>query len=169
MVVYIQGTNAQLADMDVDCNREIQSDNAKDDGRCQGPSSDSYELNPATAFRNTVQSDGKGIEDLDPNIHLFIVLGNDFNRGDMGSPLAMVVAAVLLLVMAEAVLPPVMVAALPVTEGVVVVVPQVMAVQEVVVQVEAVAMEALLVVVTKDLAEEVAHCTCGFRPGYPVC
>lgn len=77
---------------------------------------------------------------------------------DPAAPLAMVVAAVLLLVMAEAVLLPVMVAVLPVTEevvvlqdteGVVVVVPQAMAVQ-----VEAVAMEALLVVDTEDLAVE---------------
>ncbi|ETS78242.1 hypothetical protein PFICI_10304 [Pestalotiopsis fici W106-1] len=82
-VVYIQGTNAQLADMDVDCDGAIQSGSAENDGRC--PSSSPYRSSQ-TAFRDTVQSYGKGIQDLDPNIHSFIVFGNDFNRGDVGGP-----------------------------------------------------------------------------------
>ncbi|KAI4598241.1 hypothetical protein KJ359_003125 [Pestalotiopsis sp. 9143b] len=76
-VVYIQGTKGQLAAMDVDCDGAPQRGD-ENDGRCPRSSRRS---NP-TAFRDLVQSYGKGIEDLDPYVHSFVVFGNDDDSAD---------------------------------------------------------------------------------------
>lgn len=80
-VVYLQGNKGQLAGMDVDCDGAPQK-GKENDGRCPQTSRRS---NP-TAFRDIVQSYGKGIEDLDTYIHSFIVFGNDDDSEDPDEP-----------------------------------------------------------------------------------
>ncbi|KAI0175181.1 fungal chitosanase of glycosyl hydrolase group 75-domain-containing protein [Pestalotiopsis sp. NC0098] len=80
-VVYLQGNKGQLAGMDVDCDGAPQK-GQENDGRCPQTSRRS---NP-TAFRDIVQSYGKGIEDLDTYIHSFIVFGNDDDSDDPSGP-----------------------------------------------------------------------------------
>lgn len=67
-VIYLQGTGGQFVNMDIDCDG-VQGSSA-DDGRC-GDSSDTQSI---TSFQDTVS--GYGIEDLDANIHPYVVFGN---------------------------------------------------------------------------------------------
>lgn len=56
--------------MDIDCDGTQGS--AADDGRC-GNSGDTQSI---TSFADTVKGYGKGINDLDANIHPYVVFGN---------------------------------------------------------------------------------------------
>ncbi|KAI1371069.1 glycoside hydrolase family 75 protein [Hypoxylon crocopeplum] len=69
-VVYLTGNNGQFANMDIDCDGTQGS--AADDGRC-GNSGDTQSI---TSFADTVRGYGKGIRDLDANIHPYVVFGN---------------------------------------------------------------------------------------------
>ncbi|KAK9426429.1 hypothetical protein SUNI508_02870 [Seiridium unicorne] len=74
-VVYIQGNNGLLADMDVDCDGVIQR-SPENDRRCDS----SPDRSPETAFRELIRGYRKGIRDLDPYIHSYVVLGNDGSK-----------------------------------------------------------------------------------------
>ncbi|KAI5456792.1 family 75 glycoside hydrolase [Mariannaea sp. PMI_226] len=69
-VVYLQGVNGALVNMDIDCDG-IQG-SAADDGRC-GSSGDTQSM---TSFMDTVASYGQGVKDLDANVHPYVVFGN---------------------------------------------------------------------------------------------
>ncbi|CEJ80615.1 hypothetical protein VHEMI00788 [[Torrubiella] hemipterigena] len=73
-VIYLQGKNGQLANMDIDCDG-IQG-SAADDGRC-GKSTDTQSQ---TSFAGTVRSYGTSQKDLDANIHPYVVFGNEGSR-----------------------------------------------------------------------------------------
>ncbi|KAI0139033.1 glycoside hydrolase family 75 protein [Hypoxylon sp. NC0597] len=85
-VIYITGNNGQFANMDIDCDGTQGS--AADDGRC-GNSGDTQSI---TSFADTVRGYGKGVRDLDANIHPYVVFGNvgskagftEFNPQDHG-------------------------------------------------------------------------------------
>ncbi|KAI0836380.1 glycoside hydrolase family 75 protein [Hypoxylon sp. FL0890] len=69
-VIYITGSNGQFTNMDIDCDGTQGS--AADDGRC-GNSDDTQSI---TSFADTVRGYGKGVDDLDANIHPYVVFGN---------------------------------------------------------------------------------------------
>ncbi|KAL6412146.1 glycoside hydrolase family 75 [Ilyonectria robusta] len=69
-VVYLQGKNGALVNIDIDCDG-IQGSSA-DDGRC-GSSGDTQSM---TSFMDTVAGYGTGQKDLDANIHPYVVFGN---------------------------------------------------------------------------------------------
>ncbi|KAI8628286.1 chitosanase [Xylariaceae sp. FL1651] len=69
-IIYLQGTGGALADMDIDCDGTQGS--PADDGRC-GSSGDTQSI---TAFADTVAGYGQGVQDLDANIHPYVVFGN---------------------------------------------------------------------------------------------
>ncbi|KAF5019975.1 hypothetical protein F66182_8006 [Fusarium sp. NRRL 66182] len=69
-VIYLQGTQGRLVNMDVDCDG-VQGSSA-DDGRC-GSSGDTQSV---TSFQDQVQSYGAGQKDLDANVHPYVVFGN---------------------------------------------------------------------------------------------
>ncbi len=73
-VIYLQGKNGNLANMDIDCDG-IQGGPA-DDGRC-GSSGDTQSI---TSFQGTVQGYGTGQRDLDANIHPYVVFGNEGSK-----------------------------------------------------------------------------------------
>ncbi|ODA82632.1 hypothetical protein RJ55_01140 [Drechmeria coniospora] len=70
-VLYLQGRDGALADMDIDCDG-VQNGPA-DDHRCRS----SADIQAITAFAETVRRYGTGQPDLDPNAHAYVVLGND--------------------------------------------------------------------------------------------
>lgn len=70
-VIYIQGKNGTLANMDVDCDG-IQGSQA-DDGRCES----SDDTQSITSFQDIVQGYKTGQKDLDSNIHPYVVFGNE--------------------------------------------------------------------------------------------
>ncbi|KAK0611444.1 glycoside hydrolase family 75 protein [Immersiella caudata] len=69
-IIYIQGDNGALADMDIDCDGE--QGGPADDGRCDivGDTQD------VTAFQDIVAGYGKGVKDLNANVHPYVVFGN---------------------------------------------------------------------------------------------
>ncbi|KAI1654756.1 glycoside hydrolase family 75 protein [Daldinia decipiens] len=69
-VIYIQGSNSQFANMDIDCDGT--QGGPADDGRC-GNSDDTQSI---TSFADTVRGYGKGVRDLDAKIHPYVVFGN---------------------------------------------------------------------------------------------
>jgi hypothetical protein len=73
-VVYIQGTGGDLANMDIDCDGE--QGGPEDDGRC-GASRDTQSV---TSFADIVSSYRKGIDDLNANVHPYVVFGNVGSR-----------------------------------------------------------------------------------------
>ncbi|RSL92765.1 hypothetical protein BHE90_005132 [Fusarium euwallaceae] len=70
-VIYLQGKNGKLVNMDIDCDG-IQGSPA-DDGRC-GSSGDTQSI---TSFQWVLESYGTSQKDLDANIHPYIVFGNE--------------------------------------------------------------------------------------------
>lgn len=70
-VIYIQGKNGTLANLDVDCDG-IQGSQA-DDGRCES----SDDTQSITSFQDIVQGYKTGQKDLDSNIHPYVVFGNE--------------------------------------------------------------------------------------------
>ncbi|KJK92270.1 hypothetical protein H633G_03818 [Metarhizium anisopliae BRIP 53284] len=73
-VIYLQGKNGQLVNMDIDCDG-IQHGPA-DDGRC-GSSGDTQSV---TSFADTLRGYGTGQRDLDANAHPYVVFGNTGSR-----------------------------------------------------------------------------------------
>ncbi|KAK4447783.1 glycoside hydrolase family 75 protein [Podospora aff. communis PSN243] len=69
-IIYIQGTNGALANMDIDCDGE--QGGPADDGRCRAGG----DTQPVTAFQDVVAGYGKGINDLNANVHPYVVFGN---------------------------------------------------------------------------------------------
>ncbi|KAK4152698.1 endo-chitosanase [Chaetomidium leptoderma] len=70
-VIFLQGRDGALANMDVDCDGVA---GAADDGRCR------YSLSPdvqnVTTFRDLVAGYNKGVKDLNPYVHPYVVFGN---------------------------------------------------------------------------------------------
>lgn len=73
--MYLQGTNGKLADMDIDC--DGQQKGKGDDGRC-GFSQDTQSQ---TSFMGTLAGYKKGVTDLNPFIHSYVVFGNVGSKG----------------------------------------------------------------------------------------
>lgn len=73
-VLYIQGKQGNLPNMDVDCDG-IQLSPA-DDGRC-GSSTD---MQSVTSFADVLRSYSTDARDLDANIHPYVVFGNKGTR-----------------------------------------------------------------------------------------
>ncbi|PKS06105.1 hypothetical protein jhhlp_007939 [Lomentospora prolificans] len=73
-IVYIQGTGGVLANMDVDCDGA--QGGPANDGRCAS----SRDTQAVSSFQSTVASYGRGIRDLDANIHPYIVFGNEGSK-----------------------------------------------------------------------------------------
>lgn len=69
-VLYIQGTGGSFANMDIDCDGA--QGGPADDGRC-GSSGDTQSI---TSFADTVASYNKGIDDVNANVHPYVVFGN---------------------------------------------------------------------------------------------
>ncbi|KAK4222396.1 glycoside hydrolase family 75 protein [Podospora fimiseda] len=67
-IVYIKGPGQSFANMDIDCDGEQGGPN---DGRCRGGDTKS-----ATSFQAIVRGYNKGIQDLNANIHPYVVFGN---------------------------------------------------------------------------------------------
>ncbi|KAJ0164901.1 Endo-chitosanase [Colletotrichum tanaceti] len=68
-IIYLQGKNGQLANMDVDC------DGAQGggDGRCAS----STDTQSETTFRDTLRGYGTGRRDLNASLHSYVVFGNE--------------------------------------------------------------------------------------------
>lgn len=75
-VIYLQGKNSALADMDVDCDG-VQGGPA-DDGRCTKARSPDYQSK--TAFQRIITRYGVGIQDLNAYVHPYVVFGNTGNK-----------------------------------------------------------------------------------------
>ncbi|KAI1502182.1 fungal chitosanase of glycosyl hydrolase group 75-domain-containing protein [Biscogniauxia marginata] len=68
-IIYIQGMQKHLADMDIIC-KGVHGGPA-DDGRCYSP-----DTPLPTSFRDTVQSYNHSVADLSPYVHPYVVFGN---------------------------------------------------------------------------------------------
>ncbi|KAI1842026.1 hypothetical protein JX265_001334 [Neoarthrinium moseri] len=68
-VIYIQGTNGALADMDVDCDGD---DSPSGDRRCES----AEEREPETSFQDIIRGYKKEITELNSVRHSWVVLGN---------------------------------------------------------------------------------------------
>ncbi|KAL1866294.1 hypothetical protein VTK73DRAFT_4824 [Phialemonium thermophilum] len=73
-VIYLQGTNGKLVNMDIDC--DGQQGGPADDGRC-GESGDTQSI---TSFQYLIEGYHKGITDLNANVHPYVVFGNDGSK-----------------------------------------------------------------------------------------
>ncbi|GAB1309859.1 Endo-chitosanase [Madurella fahalii] len=72
-VLYIQGRQGALANMDIDC--DGRHGGVLDDGRCSA--SRSPDRQSTTAFRATIAGyDVPGVPDLNPYVHPYVVFGN---------------------------------------------------------------------------------------------
>ncbi|KAK0649318.1 chitosanase [Cercophora newfieldiana] len=71
-IIYIQGTHGAFPNMDVNCNGE--QGGPADDGRCADGSA--QHPHHETDFNDIVESYGKGIRDLNPYVHPYVVFGN---------------------------------------------------------------------------------------------
>jgi hypothetical protein len=79
-IIYIQGRNGALANMDVDCDGANGGGGggaavAADDGRCR-PSTANSDTQGTTAFRDAVAGYNRNITDLNPYVHPYVVFGN---------------------------------------------------------------------------------------------
>ncbi|KAK4161639.1 glycoside hydrolase family 75 protein [Cladorrhinum sp. PSN259] len=72
-IVYIKGQGQAFANMDVDCDGD--QGGPADDGRCR-----SWDTKGVTSFQAIVEGYNKGIQDLNANIHPYVVFGNAGNR-----------------------------------------------------------------------------------------
>ncbi|KAJ6781651.1 hypothetical protein PWT90_01401 [Aphanocladium album] len=71
-IMYLQGKNGQLVNMDIDCDGAL----GDGDGSCDS----STDTQGQTTFQGDVEGYGKGIKDLNAYIHSFVVLGNDGSK-----------------------------------------------------------------------------------------
>lgn len=69
-IIYIKGPGSALANMDIDCDGA--QGGFADDGRC----SSSRDTQSVTSFQWILQGYGKGVRDLDANVHPYVVFGN---------------------------------------------------------------------------------------------
>ncbi|KAI1479408.1 glycoside hydrolase family 75 protein [Daldinia sp. EC12] len=72
-IIYLQGRNGKLANMDIDCDGLI---NKNDDGRCD----DAHSVQSMTAMKRYVSSYRNGVPDLNPFVHNYVVFGNTGNK-----------------------------------------------------------------------------------------
>lgn len=70
-VIYIKGSGSAFADMDVDCDGE--QNGRGDDGRCD----ESRDTQSITSFQWIIEGYNKGINDLNANVHPYVVFGNE--------------------------------------------------------------------------------------------
>ncbi|KAK3689730.1 glycoside hydrolase family 75 protein [Podospora appendiculata] len=70
-IIYIKGAGTAFANMDIDCDGT--QGGPADDGRC-GSSGDTQSI---TSFQDTVAGYNKGINDLNANVHPYVVFGNE--------------------------------------------------------------------------------------------
>ncbi|KAK3934971.1 family 75 glycoside hydrolase [Diplogelasinospora grovesii] len=73
-VIYLQGTGGSFVNMDIDCDGA--QGGPADDGRC-GSSGDTQSI---TAFQDVVAGYNKGINDLNANVHPYVVFGNSGSK-----------------------------------------------------------------------------------------
>ena len=74
-IIYIQGRNGALANMDIDCDGA--QGGPADDGRC-GNSDDTQSI---TSFQWLVEGYGvPGVRDLNPYVHSYVVFGNSGSK-----------------------------------------------------------------------------------------
>ncbi|OTA00985.1 GH75 protein [Trichoderma parareesei] len=71
-IMYLQGTNGNLVNMDIDCDGAL----GTGDGSCDS----SQDTQSETSFKDTVASYKKGIKDLNAYVHSFVVLGNEGSK-----------------------------------------------------------------------------------------
>ncbi|KAK3299769.1 fungal chitosanase of glycosyl hydrolase group 75-domain-containing protein [Chaetomium fimeti] len=67
-VIYLQGPNGSLANLDVDCDGT--DGGARDDGRCRAELSP--DLQGRTSFRDALSAYGRGVGDLNPYVHPYV-------------------------------------------------------------------------------------------------
>jgi hypothetical protein len=77
-IIFLQGRRGALANMDVDCDGA--GGGGADDGRCRAALSP--DIQNATSFRDVVAGYGRGVADLNPYVHPYVVFGNA--RGTRG-------------------------------------------------------------------------------------
>lgn len=70
--MYLQGTNGNLVNMDIDCDGAL----GTGDGSCDS----SQDTQDETAFKDTITSYKAGIKDLNAYIHSYVVLGNEGSK-----------------------------------------------------------------------------------------
>ncbi|KAI8959474.1 glycoside hydrolase family 75 protein [Daldinia sp. FL1419] len=68
-VIYLQGGNGKLANMDIDCDGLITKN---DDGRCDN----AHSVQNMTAMRGYISTYKNGVPDLNPFVHDYVVFGN---------------------------------------------------------------------------------------------
>ncbi|KAI0837277.1 glycoside hydrolase family 75 protein [Hypoxylon sp. FL0890] len=68
-IIYLQGGNGKLANMDTDCDGDRSKN---DDGRCDN----AHSVQSATAMRDYVSAYKNGVPDLNPFVHDYVVFGN---------------------------------------------------------------------------------------------
>jgi hypothetical protein len=78
-VIYIQGRDGALANLDVDCDGTTppssNTSTTANDGRCRADLSP--DLQPATSFRDILRGYNKpNVSDLNPYVHPYVVFGN---------------------------------------------------------------------------------------------
>ncbi|KAF7562147.1 hypothetical protein G7046_g1989 [Stylonectria norvegica] len=70
-IIYLQGNDGKLSNMDPDCDGE--QGGSHDDGRCGG----STTTQERTSVRSLIESYDVGIDDLNPHEHSYVVFGNE--------------------------------------------------------------------------------------------
>lgn len=71
-IMYLQGTNGNLVNMDIDCDGAL----GTGDGSCDS----SQDTQGDTAFKDTIKSYKAGIKDLNAYVHSYVVLGNEGSK-----------------------------------------------------------------------------------------
>ncbi|KUJ19604.1 Chitosanase-domain-containing protein [Mollisia scopiformis] len=74
-VIYLQGTDGALADMDIDC--DGLQNGPGDDGRC-GSSTDTQSQ---SSFEDIISGYGQGVGELNAFVHPYVVFGNEGSSG----------------------------------------------------------------------------------------
>ncbi|KAK3367698.1 family 75 glycoside hydrolase [Podospora didyma] len=69
-IVYLKGAGSAFVNMDIDCDGA--QGGPADDGRCKN----SDDTQSTTSFKDTVAGYGKGISDVNANVHPYVVFGN---------------------------------------------------------------------------------------------
>ncbi|KAI0381664.1 glycoside hydrolase family 75 protein [Hypomontagnella monticulosa] len=67
-IIYLQGANGKLANMDIDCDGRV---DRNDDGRCNNA-----QVQSETAMQRFVADLDNGVPDLNPFVHDYVVFGN---------------------------------------------------------------------------------------------
>ncbi|KAI1381117.1 glycoside hydrolase family 75 protein [Hypoxylon crocopeplum] len=68
-IIYLQGANGKLANMDIDCDGLIDKN---DDGRC----GNAHSTQSTTSMKRYVAAYSNGVPDLNPFVHDYVVFGN---------------------------------------------------------------------------------------------